>query len=68
MHAMIVMVPTNSNTSVLPIHNVPHAKKVEDDEIALAIYEIVLATKAHIPVPEHEMVSYFLLLPFFQYD
>jgi hypothetical protein len=42
---------TSTNTHVPPIYNLPDLKKVEDDEIALALYEVVLATKAHIPMP-----------------
>jgi hypothetical protein len=59
------MAPTNSNTHVPPIYNVPDLKKVEDNENYLAIYEIILATKAHIPVRKQKMDSFFLIFGIF---
>jgi hypothetical protein len=52
----------NTTNNLVPIYNLPDLKKVyDDDEIAFTIYEIVLGTKAHIPVPKQETVSYFCL-------
>jgi hypothetical protein len=45
--AITMMAPNNTTVSTAPIYNLPDLKKVDDDEIAYAIYEIVLATKAH---------------------
>ncbi len=56
-----MMASNNTTNNLVPIYNLPDLKKVEDDEIAFKIYEIVLGTKAHIPVPKQETVSYFCL-------
>jgi hypothetical protein len=56
-----MMASTNTTNNLVPIYNLPHLKKVEDDEIAFAIYEIVLGTKAHTPVPKQETVFFCFL-------
>jgi hypothetical protein len=56
--AITMMAPTNSNSHVPPIYNLPYLKKIENDEIALTIYEIIPGTKAHIPVPQQETVFF----------
>jgi hypothetical protein len=53
-----MMASTNTTNNLVPIYNLPDLKKVEDDEITFAIYDIVLGTKAHIPVPKQETVSF----------
>jgi hypothetical protein len=39
--------PTPTNTHVPPILTLPDLRKVKDNEIALAIYEVVLVVNVH---------------------
>ncbi len=52
-----MIAPANVAPPPAPIYNLPDLKRVEDDQTALEIYQIVEAVKAHIPVPKQDTVS-----------
>jgi hypothetical protein len=55
---MITMIaPANTNPSPTPTYNLPDLKRVEDNRIALELYQIVESVQARIPVPKQDSVS-----------
>ena len=53
-----MMAPANALDPVVPLYNLLDLKKVEDNNVAFALYEVVQVVKAHIPVPKQTSVSY----------
>jgi len=59
-----MIAPANVAPPPIPAYNLPDLKRVEDNQTALELYQIVEAVQAHIPVPKQDTVSFFLLFFF----
>ena len=54
-----MIAPANVAPPPIPAYNLPDLKRVEDNQTALELYQIVEAVQAHIPVPKQDTVSFF---------
>ena len=61
-----MIAPANTNLSPAATYNLPDLKWVEDNLIALELYQIVESVQAHIPVPKQELVSLLYLCCFYR--